>query len=112
MGIAFKQFKLYFKLIIIGLVVLVLVLTLFMNRSNVASVWFFKEYTGVNVLKLMLLTAVGAIICFWFLTMTLKIWKEWRSVSQEAAEQERLIQLEQRTKELEQKEPQVEENNQ
>ena len=52
MNVAIKKAKLYVKLVLVAVVVVMAVLVLFGNRNNKADVWFFKSYEDVNVLKL------------------------------------------------------------
>ena len=60
---------------------LIIGLTLFKNRNNVASVWFFRSYENVNVLKLMLMTAVGAVAGAWVLLIAGRLWLEYRGLA-------------------------------
>ncbi len=109
MSVEIKKTKLYFKLLLIALVVIMVVLVLFMNRKQHASVWFFGEYKDVNVLKLMLMTAVASIISFWILTTGFKLAREWREVSKQIAQREREKQLEQKAKALDEREQRIDE---
>ena len=68
MNVAIKKAKLYVKLVLIALVVIMAVVVLVMNYTRNADVWFFKGYENVNVLKLLLVTAVISIVSFWILT--------------------------------------------
>ena len=107
--VAFRQFKLYCKLVVFGAVVVIIAATLFYNRDNDAEVWFFKSYEKVNVIKLMLGTALGAILGFWMLTHSFKLYKEWKQVAQTKAGQQREQDLVRREQELSAKERQLQE---
>ena len=107
MSIAIKKAKLYFKLVLIVAVVMTAGLILLKNNKHQATVWFFKEYTDVNVLSLMLMTAVASIISFWVLSKIFKVWSEWREISRLEAEQEKQGQLEERIKALDDRERRI-----
>lgn len=104
--VAFRQFKLYCKLVAVGAVVVLILVTLIYNRDNEADVWFFKTYKEVNVINLMLATALGAIVGFWVLSHSFKIYREWRQVGKDKAAQQReqrLVHRERQVREQEQR---------
>lgn len=108
MGIAFKQLKVYLKLALIGVVVFFAGCILVMNRGNTVKVWFFRsEDHEVNVVWLMLLTAIGSIITFWVLCAVSKIWKEFRRVRREAQTTERAKRLDERAESLDEREQRI-----
>ena len=107
MNIAFKKAKLYVKLVLIVVVVVMIVSVVCNNRDKDASVWFFKEYPQVNVLKLLLVTAIISIISFWILTTGFKLARQWREVSKQVAHQEKMKQLDSKTDELEKQEQRI-----
>ncbi len=107
MSVAIKKAKLYVKLVLIAVVVVMAVLVLFGNRNNNADVWFFKGYEDVNVLKLLLVTAIISIISFWILTAGFKLFREWREVSKQVAHQEKIKQLDTKADELEEQEQRI-----
>ncbi|MCH8053265.1 MAG: hypothetical protein IH895_04325 [Planctomycetes bacterium] len=107
MNVAIKKAKLYVKLVLIAVVVVMAVLVLFGNRNNNADVWFFKSYEDVNVLKLLLVTAVISIISFWILTTGFKLARQWREVSKQVAHQEKIKQLDSKADELEKQEQRI-----
>ena len=100
MNVAIKKTKLYVKLVLIALVLIMAVVVLVMNYSRQADVWFFKAYEEVNVLKLLLVTAVISIISFWILTTGFKLTREWREVSKQVAHQEKLKELDSKADDL------------
>ncbi len=107
MNVAIKKTKLYVKLVLIALVVIMAVVVLVMNYSRKADVWFFKGYEDVNVLKLLLVTAVISIISFWILTTGFKLAKQWREVSKQVAHQEKIKRLDSKADELEKQEQRI-----
>ncbi len=107
MNVAIKKTKLYVKLVLIAVVVVMIGLVLFKNRGNEANVWFFKEYEKVDVLKLLLYTAIISIISFWILTTGFKLTKEWREVSKQAEHQEKIKQLDSKADELQKQEQRI-----
>ncbi len=107
MSVAIKKAKLYVKLVLIAVVVVIIGLVLFKNHGNEANVWFFKEYPKVNVLKLLLVTAVVSIISFWVLTTGFKLIKEWREVSKQVAHQEKIKQLDSKADKLDKQEQRI-----
>ncbi len=107
MNVAIKKAKLYVKLVLIAVVVVMVALVLFGNRKNSADVWFFKGYEDVNVLKLLLVTAIISIISFWILTTGFKLTRQWREVSKQVAHQEKIKQLDSKADELEKQEQRI-----
>ena len=107
MNVAIKKTKLYVKLVLIALVVIMAVVVLVMNYSRKADVWFFKGHENVNVLKLLLVTAIISIISFWILTTGFKLVRQWREVSKQVAHQEKIKQLDSKADELEKQEHRI-----
>ncbi len=107
MNVAIKKTKLYVKLVLIAVVVVMAVVVLAMNYSRKADVWFFKSHQDVNVLKLLLVTAIVSIISFWILTTGFKLIREWREVSKQVAHQEKVKQLDSKVDELEKQEQRI-----
>jgi type VI protein secretion system component VasK len=107
MSVAIKKVKLYVKLVLIALVVIMVVWVLAKNYNRQADVWFFKAYEDVNVLKLLLYTAIISIISFWILTTGFKLTREWREVSKQVAHQEKLKQLDSKADELSRQEQRI-----
>ena len=107
MNVAIKKARLYVKLVLIAVVVVMVVLVLFNNRNNEANVWFFKEFPNLNVLKLLLYTAIISIISFWILTTGFKLARQWREVSKQVAHQEKMKQLDSKADALEKQEQRI-----
>ena len=91
MGVAFKQLRVYVRLIIVLVVVLCIGLVLVRNRGNAAPVWFFwltDAQTPVNVVWLMLCTAAGTLVSWWLLSLGWGLWRDLREVKRlQSAEQ-------------------------
>lgn len=109
MRVAMRKAKLYLKLVLIVAVVVLCSVVLCNNRNNRTAVWFFTDYQEVNVLKLMLVTAVVSVFSFWVLSTVIHVWKEWREISGQVAQQEREKQLQTRTRELDERERRLKE---
>ena len=107
MNVAIKKAKLYVKLVLIAVVVVMAVVVSVMNYNRKANVWFFKGHEEVNVLKLLLVTAVISIISFWILTTGFKLARQWREVSKEVAHQEKIKQLDSKADALEKQEQRI-----
>ena len=100
MSVANRKTRLYVKLVLIALVVVMVVAVLFKNRNHHTAVWFFKEYQDVNVLKLLLVTAVLSIFSFWILSMVFKLSREWRELAKQTAHEEQVRQLDDKAQAL------------
>ncbi len=107
MNVAIKKAKLYVKLVLIAVVVVMVVSVVCNNRGNHADVWFFKEHREVDVLKLLLYTAIISIISFWILTTGFKLTRQWREVSRQVAHQEKIKQLDSKADELAKQEQRI-----
>jgi len=64
MSLAFDKVKVYFKLAVMIAAALLVVIVIWYNRRHEVDVWFFGTIEDVNVLWLMLCTAVGTVV-FW-----------------------------------------------
>lgn len=68
MKLAFKRATLYLRICVLVVVGGAIALTLFKNRNNDVSVWFFgltDTEQKINVVWLMLCTSVGTLIAWW-----------------------------------------------
>lgn len=104
MSVAIKKAKLYLKLVLVVGVVVLSSVVLCNNRNNRTDVWFFANYQGVNVLKLMLATSVFSIFSFWILCTMFGMWRDWRELSAEQTRQDREAKLATRSQELDERE--------
>ena len=110
MPLALKRVKVYLKLIAIGLVAGVVLLVVVKNRENSADIWFFRGYEQVNVLWLILITAIVSVAGWWGIRKVTGVLREFREVRRQrkaelqTSEQRRLAQeLAEREKRIDQK---------
>ncbi len=109
MSLVIKQIKLYAKLTLIIALALIVVMVVFKNRKNEATVWFFGTYESIKVLWLLLCTAVGSIAAWWILGTTLGVWRDLRDVYRASEVKRRTEQLEKRAEELADAEKRIDE---
>lgn len=97
MPLVFKQFKVYVRLALLVALALVIVLVVFYNRTNKVNVWFFKSYESINVLWLLVCTAIASIVSWWIVSASFGLWRDLRDLGRAAelkktqAEQEKLV---------------------
>ena len=87
MSLVMKRIKVYAKLSLMVATALIVLLVIFKNRHNVVTIWFFKQYEAVNVLWLMLCTAVATVLSWWVVFATVGVWRDMRDVN--AADQKK-----------------------
>jgi hypothetical protein len=109
-SLAIRKVKAYLRLIIVVVVAGAVGLILFENRSNRVTVWFFgltDPAQPVNVVWLLLFTALATIAAWRALTFTRGLWKDLRELKRldEVGEVER--RQRQRAAELEARERQL-----
>lgn len=80
MMLAVRQIWVYVKLVAIIAVVGLVLLIVGKNWSNEASIWFFGEDTKVNVLYLILITAVSSIVGWSLVRRVFGVLRELREV--------------------------------
>jgi hypothetical protein len=113
MTLAFKKVKVYTKLTLFLIVAVAIGAVLIKNRSHSVQVWFFglvDPETKVNVVWLMLWTALGAVVSWWVLGLTIGLIKDARKLrcesefqQRERAQQERAARLDEREKRIDEK---------
>ena len=110
MKLALRRIKVYGKLVVVGAIAVVALLIIFMNRSRTADVWFFHAYSDVNVLWLILITAVASIVGWWGLrriaglVRDVREFRKTRQADALASEQRRLAkELAEREKRIDEK---------
>ena len=84
MGLAFKQFKVYTKVVLVLAVALAVGAVLLENREYRVPVWFFgltDPTKEINVVWLILCSAVGAIVAWTVLRATLGVVQDLRGVA-------------------------------
>ena len=84
MSVAFKQFRVYLRVGIVLTVALAVGLVLFQNRNHRVAFWFFwltDTAEPINVIYLMVCTAVGALASWWALWLARGVWRDWRELA-------------------------------
>ena len=112
MSLAFKRVKVYLRTIAVALVVGAVGLVLFKNRTNYVEVWFFgltDESKKVNVVWLMLSTALGTLTAWRIVWFARGLWRDMREVAKQKAIEEATKLQERRAAELEERERRIEE---
>ncbi|MBN1488992.1 MAG: hypothetical protein JXA69_03665 [Phycisphaerae bacterium] len=109
MRLALRPIKVYGRLGLIWAIAILVLLIVLFNRNNVADVWFFRTYREVNVLYLMLLTAVAAIAVFWAVTRIRGVLREARALREERQAAEQLAEREKLAGELVEREKRLDE---
>ncbi len=109
MAIALKQIKVYLKLLAIGAVVVIATLVVVYNRKNTVDVWFFGLYEGVNVLLLILITAVASVLVWWGFRKVFGVLREFQEISREKRERVRDAEQQRLARELTDREKRLDE---
>ncbi len=110
MSLAFKKAKVYTKSVLFVAVAVAVAAILIMNRGNTVSVWFFwlvEKDTQVNVVWLLLWTAVGSIISWQVVLATWSLIKETRELKQQEELKEREASQKSRAKSLDDQERRI-----
>ena len=112
MSLAIKRLKVYLRTSIVVVVVGAIGLVLFKNRANYVEVWFFgltDESKKVNVVWLMLSTALGTLTAWRVVWFARGLWRDMREVARLKAIEEADQKHKQRAAELEERERRIEE---
>ncbi len=109
MGLALRRIKVYGKLTLIGVIAVLVLVVVFKNSSSTVDVWFFKTYEKINVLYLILITAVASIALFWIFTRIWGVLREVRELKKERQEAERLAAQKKLADELAEREKRIDE---
>ncbi len=75
-----KSLKVYAKLVLAVAAVLVVGAVVWNNRKHEVDVWFFKTYESVNVVWLILCSAVAAVFFRWILAAVSGVWRDLREL--------------------------------
>ena len=67
MSLAFKKLRVYARLSLMGAVALLVILVLIRNRNHQVTVWFFYEFQEINVVWLLVVTALASILGAWII---------------------------------------------
>lgn len=109
MSLALKRIKVYLKLFAILAVLAVILLIVLRNQENKANIWFFTRYEQVNVLWLILITAVASIASWWIFIKIFGTLRELRTVRQAGRERQRMEEQQRLARELAEREKRIDE---
>lgn len=109
MSLALKRIKVYLKLTLIATVLAVILLIVLMNRNYKADIWFFKDYPQVNILWLLLVTAVISIASWWIVTKIFATLRDLRRLRSDQAKQQQLAEQQRLARELAEREKRIDE---
>ena len=112
MSLAIQRLKVYLRTSIVVVVVGAIGLVLFKNRANYVEVWFFgltDESKKVNVVWLMLSTALGTLTAWRIVWFARGLWRDLREVARQKAIEEATKLQERRAAELDERERRIEE---
>jgi uncharacterized protein HemX len=90
-----------------GAVGLVVVLVLLKNRNNPATVWFFHEYKDINVVWLLVITAIGSVVAAWLTRGVFQVMKEVKRIRQEEDSARLVQEQQQRARDLVEQEKRI-----
>lgn len=82
MAVALEQLKLYTRVGLMILAVVLVATVLFFNRQHDTDVWFFHQFQQVNVVWVMVVTSVGSVVSFWLLTQVIAVRRDLRRLNQ------------------------------
>ena len=109
MALALRRIKVYLKLAVIVAAVAIVLLHVLMNRENTAKVWFFWTEETINVLWLILVTALSAIVSWWGIRKIFSVIRELREVRRMAENQVHLDQQRRLADEMAEREKRIDE---
>lgn len=110
MSLAFKEIRVYFR-VILGLMVLGAIGLLFFKNSGYAvPIWFFgltETDKPVNVIWIILCSAAGTLVTWWLLALCWGLWHELRELKHERLLHNATKSLQRRNTELEMRERRI-----
>lgn len=109
MGLALRRIKVYSKLGAIIAVAVVLLILIVKNKGNTADVWLFHRFEDVNVLYLILITAVVAVLLWWIVRRVFKIIRDVQEFRRESKERKVEAEHQRRQQELSDQERRIDE---
>ncbi|HOW19096.1 MAG TPA: hypothetical protein PLC79_08665 [Phycisphaerae bacterium] len=109
MGLALRRIKVYCKLGLMAAVAVVILLVVVCNRQNEADVWFFTKFEKVNVLYLILVTAVSSVVLFWAIMRIRGVIREVHLVREERRNAEQAARQKKLAEELADREKRIDE---
>ena len=110
MSVAIKQIRVYVRGALVVLVALAIMLVLFKNRSHAVQFWFFGLTDGtkpINVVWLLLCTAVATLITWWIILLAWRLVREVRAIQRERAIAHVSTAIERRAAELDERERRI-----
>lgn len=112
MSVAFKQVRVYVRGAVVAALAIAIGIVLAMNRGHAVQFWFFgltDDTKPVNVVWLMLCTAVASLVTWWALLLGWRLVREIREVKRERAIKRVTTTLEKRNAELNERERRIDE---
>ena len=109
MRLALQRVKVYLKLTAILAVVAVILVIVLENQDNKANIWFFRPYEQVNVLWLILITAVSSIASWWIVLKIFGTLRELRGLKRAREDQQRIEEQQRLARELAEREKRIDE---
>lgn len=109
MSLALKRIKVYLKLTAIVAVVAIILIIVLKNQDNTANIWFFGPYDKVNVLWLILITAISSIASWWILLKVFGTLRELRGLRKARMEKQRIDEQQRLARELAEREKRIDE---
>ena len=110
MSLALRRVRVYSRLTLIVLVVIAICAVLWKNRNHQVEIWFFwlvDEGTPVNVIWLILCTAVGALVSYWVLSTVWGLGRDMKKVAADAALQAKEKEQQERSRQLKEQEERI-----
>ncbi len=107
MSLAYKQVKVYVRITVVVLIVLVFAIVLFMNRHHTVNFWFFGLTDAdkkINVVWLVLSTAAAAKTLWWAVSFTLSLRRDLKELKRERERQEIEMKQAAKARELDERE--------
>ena len=112
MTLALKRLKVYVRSTLIVVVAVAIALVLFKNRDNEVSFWFFglaDESRPLNVIWLMLCTAVGTLVSWWVFSFAWGLLRDMREVKRQQAMDQVTKELAKRQAEMDERDRRIDE---
>ncbi|UCD29697.1 MAG: hypothetical protein JSV03_04230 [Planctomycetota bacterium] len=109
MALALKSIKAYLKLGAIILLLVIALLIVFMNRNHKADIWFFRRYQQVNVLWLILVTAVISVIGWWMVRKIVSVVREVKQIRRSSKAEAKLDEQQRLAEKLLEREKRIDE---
>jgi len=110
MSLALRRVRVYSRLALIVLVVVAICVVLWKNRNHQVDIWFFwlvDEGRPVNVIWLILCTALGALLSYWVLSTVWGLRRDMEKVAADAALRDTEKKQQERARELKEQEERI-----